>query len=137
VPRQTDVIRVAAGILLQSERILVAERVGGGQFQGLWEFPGGKIEADESADTALCRELKEELDVEATRFQPFMALDHRYADRHVQLEFFLVSQWSGQVRSVEGQELRWVSRAELRQIELLPADRPVVDALCALKLAEV
>lgn len=136
VPRQADVIHVAAGILIEGHRILVAERVGGGPFQGLWEFPGGKIEADESASAALCRELSEELSIDVAAFESFMTLEHRYTDRHVHLEFFLVTQWTGEIRSLEGQDLRWVDRAELQEIELLPADRPVVEALGAMELAE-
>ncbi len=129
MPRQTDVIDVAAGILVDGDRVLISERVGGGPFQGMWEFPGGKIEASETASAALVRELGEELSIDVATFEPFMALEHRYSDRHVRLQFFLVTEWTGDVQSAEQQALRWVRRGELRHVDLLPADQPVIDAL--------
>jgi 8-oxo-dGTP diphosphatase len=87
---------VAAGILCDSDgRILIAERLGGGPFHGLWEFPGGKIGADESSVQALSRELAEELGIEITTCAPFMNLRHEYDDRIVTIEFFIVSDWTG------------------------------------------
>lgn len=121
---------VAAGILCDSEgRILIAERLGGGQFHGLWEFPGGKIIAGESAPEALSRELAEELGIEATTISSFMNLRHEYDDRVVTIEFFIVSHWNSDPVGREGQELRWVTAESLDADELLPADKPVVEAL--------
>ena len=121
---------VAAGILCDAEgRVLIAERVGGGPFQGLWEFPGGKIGADETALEALLRELAEELGIEVTACATFMNLRHEYDDRIVTIEFFLVSDWASEPVGREGQELRWVPREQLDADELLPADVPVIEAL--------
>ena len=121
---------VAAGILCDSKgRILIAERLGGGSFQGLWEFPGGKIDAGETAPQALSRELAEELGIEVTEFSSFMYLRHEYHDRVVAIEFFIVSQWNSEPVGREGQELRWVPAESLDADELLPADVPVVEAL--------
>jgi len=125
-----DHFDVAAGILCDSEgRILIAERLGGGQFHGLWEFPGGKIIPGESAPEALSRELAEELGIEATNISSFMNLRHEYDDRVVTIEFFIVSNWNSEPVGREGQELRWVTAEALDAEELLPADMPVVEAL--------
>ena len=121
---------VAAGILCDARgRILIAERLGGGPFHGLWEFPGGKIANGETATEALSRELAEELGIEMTAWSSFMNLRHEYDDRTVAIEFFLVSEWNSEPVGREGQELRWVPAESLDPEELLPADVPVVTAL--------
>ena len=121
---------VAAGILCDSSgRVLIAERLGGGPFHGLWEFPGGKIVANETPLEALSRELAEELGIEVTTCASFMNLRHEYDDRIVTIEFFIVSAWNSEPVGREGQALRWVPRDRLDADELLPADVPVVEAL--------
>jgi len=125
---------VAAGILRDGAgRILITERRCDGPFDGLWEFPGGKIGADETPGDALKRELAEEIGIEVTASQPYMDLHHEYPDRTVDLEFFLVTAWRGEPQGLESQGLRWVSPAELDVDELLPADVPVVSALSSLE----
>lgn len=121
---------VAAGVLCDSSgRFLIAERLGDGPFHGLWEFPGGKIDAGETAPQALSRELAEELGIEVTACSSFMNLRHEYDDRIVTIEFFIVSGWNCQPIGREGQELRWVTAESLQSHELLPANQPVVAAL--------
>ena len=121
---------VAAGILCDADgRVLIAERVGGGPFQGMWEFPGGKIGDNETATEALSRELAEELGIEITTWASFMNLRHEYDDRIVTIEFFIVSHWNSEPVGREGQALRWVPREQLDAGELLPADVPVIEAL--------
>jgi len=123
-------LRVAAGILRDiGGRVLITERVGGGPFQGMWEFPGGKIGADESAAEALVRELEEELGIEAAEVEYFMHLDHDYPDRSVSIDFFLVREWKNDPLGLEGQALRWVELESLADQNLLPADVPVIEAL--------
>ncbi len=121
---------VAAGILRNAGgQVLIAERDETGPFSGLWEFPGGKIHAGETALVALKRELLEEIGIEATAIEPFMNLTHEYPDRTVELEFFNVTQWQGVPTGLEGQRIRWVDVADLRADELLPADEPIVKLL--------
>ena len=121
---------VAAGILCDAEgRVLIAERLGDGPFHGLWEFPGGKIGASETASEALARELAEELGIEIMSCASFMNLRHEYDDRTVTIEFFIVSAWQSEPVGREGQALRWVPREHLDPDELLPADVPVIEAL--------
>ena len=121
---------VAAGILRDPEgRVLIAERLGGGPFHGMWEFPGGKIVANESAEQALARELAEELGIQLRSTTHFMHLEHDYPDRSVSIDFFLVSAWVNEPEGLEGQQLRWVDAGRLAEQDLLPADKPVIEAL--------
>lgn len=122
--------RVAAGILRDAAgRVLIAERVGGGPFQGMWEFPGGKIARDESAQDALARELGEELGIVLLEAEHFMYLKHDYPDRSVSIDFFLVNVWQNEPAGLEGQRLCWVQASALTDHDLLPADLPVIEAL--------
>jgi 8-oxo-dGTP diphosphatase len=124
---------VAAGILRKNDgRVLITERLGGGPFHGMWEFPGGKIGAGESAEQALARELTEELGIGLRDASHFMHLEHDYPDRSVSIDFFLVYTWDNEPAGLEGQQLRWVKAASLADHNLLPADVPVIEALRAL-----
>lgn len=121
---------VAAGILCDKRRrVLLAERVDDRAFAGLWEFPGGKIDACESPEAALCRELREELGIEVTDCRHFLSTDHDYSDRRVRLHFYLVTAWREPIRGVVGQKVRWVKIDALDPGQLLPADLPVIAAL--------
>ena len=121
---------VAAGILRNTGgQVLITERIEAGPYCDLWEFPGGKIHAGETALIALKRELLEEIGIEATAIEPFMNLTHEYPDRTVELEFFNVTQWQGVPTGLEGQSLRWIDIPDLCADELLPADAPIVELL--------
>lgn len=123
-------LQVAAGILRDRRgRVLLARRHRHDALHGLWEFPGGKVGAGETAVDALRRELAEELGIRVRTERPFMTLSHDYPDRHVDLEFFIVSDWLGDPEGLEGQRLRWLMPAEFGDIEILPADKPVVEKL--------
>lgn len=123
-------LEVAAGILFDADhRVLIAERSGDGPFNGMWEFPGGKIAAGESRASALARELAEEIGVIVHKAELFMSLDHDYPDRSVRLHFFKVTAWSGEALGIEGQKIRWVLPADLEAGLMLPADLPVIEAL--------
>jgi 8-oxo-dGTP diphosphatase len=122
--------QVAAGILRDADgRILITERLGGGPFHGMWEFPGGKIATNESPEQALARELAEELGIELRDVAHFMHLEHDYPDRSVSIDFFMVSAWKNEPEGLEGQQLRWVEAGSLADQDLLPADVPVIEAL--------
>ena len=128
----TDVtfIKVAAGVLQDLHgRILIAQRPPGGHVGGCWEFPGGKLKVDEPPAQALKRELMEELGVTVEAAVPFITYQHAYAERTVELHVFLVERYAGVPRGVEGQPLRWVTKAELASAGLLEADLPIVAAL--------
>lgn len=103
--------------------------MGGGPFNGLWEFPGGKLRDGESPDKALTRELREEIGIEALTSETFMRISHDYADRSVAIDFFLVHEWRNDPAGLEGQQVEWVMPAGLDADRLLPANVPIVEAL--------
>ena len=104
---------VAAVIYGDSEQILIARRPQHLHQGGLWEFPGGKVEAGESAYQGLVRELNEELAINVTTATPFMQVSHDYSDKQVLLDIWQVTAFTGQPRGVEGQDCRWVPLTEL------------------------
>ena len=104
---------VAAVIYGTPDQILIARRPDHLHQGGLWEFPGGKIEAAESAYQGLVRELQEELDITVTAAAPFMQVSHDYSDKHVLLDIWQVTAFDGEARGVEGQECRWVMLSDL------------------------
>jgi 8-oxo-dGTP diphosphatase len=128
-------VLVAACVLLDGEgRILIAKRPPGCPLAGLWEFPGGKVEAGESPEHALSRELAEELGIEiaADDLAPLTFASHAYPDFHLLMPLFLCSRWRGALTPQEGQELAWVRPAELASYDMPPADEPLKAVLPAL-----
>lgn len=128
-------MRVVAAILFDAAgRVLIAQRPAGKPMAGQWEFPGGKMAPDESAQAALARELSEELGIQlasAADCRLFMELVHDYPDRRVALGVWTVGPFHGEPRGLEGQALKWLQPAELWAEDLLPADRPIVEKLNA------
>jgi 8-oxo-dGTP diphosphatase len=123
-------IHVVAGILKdRTGRVLLAERRHDRLLNGFWEFPGGKVRPGETRETALCRELAEELGIEAGGLEHLQTLDHDYPDRLVRLDFFLVTEWRHAVRPLDSQKLLWTSPASIDRQRILPANLPIVDAL--------
>ena len=101
---------------------------------GRWEYPGGKIGPGESERAALDRELHEELGVRVDAARHLMTLAHDYANLHVELSMWIVERYTGSVRSLDGQRLRWVEPAALPAEDILEADRPFTAALQRLAL---
>ena len=94
---------VAVGILIDDAgRVLVTRRAPGAHQGGLWEFPGGKVEVEETLLEALARELREELGVRVETTEPFMVLEHDYGDKQVRLDVHRITRWSGEPRGLEG-----------------------------------
>ena len=102
---------------------------------GWWEFPGGKVAADESDRDALVRVLREELGVETRPEAHVMTLEHEYSDRIIELVLWRARWVSGDIQPLDGQSLKWVPCAALAEERLLPADRPFVEALQLLSSA--
>ena len=126
---------VAAALIVQDGNILIGQRRAEQPMANQWEFPGGKIEAGESPEQALARELEEELGITAVIGQPVTRIRHNY--RHggaVDLQFFAVHQYSGEIQNRIYQQVRWVRLEDLAGYDFLAADRGLIRDLAAGKL---
>ena len=129
---QLPLVLVSAVALVDIDgRILLAQRPAHKSMGGLWEFPGGKIEADESPEAALIRELHEELDINTSEscLAPLSFASHAYDDFHLLMMLFVCRRWHGQPRPVEGGALNWVRPNQLRNYPMPPADIPLIPVL--------
>ncbi len=123
-------LRVVAAALCDARgRVLIAQRPADKHMGGHWEFPGGKVGVLETEQQALIRELREELGVAARGPQFCLRLTHAYPDRTVELSFWIVRDFAGAPRGLDGQQLQWVAAADLGQQDILEADRPFIEAL--------
>lgn len=123
-------IHVVAGVINDDQgRILLTRRGEGTHQGGLWEFPGGKLEADEATVDGLRRELKEELGIDLLRSRPLMQNLHHYSDKSILLDVYLVTGYEGIPQGLEGQPLQWVEPGSLADYSMPAADLPVVTAL--------
>lgn len=122
-------VHVAAAVIRDgSGKILIARRADTQHQGGLWEFPGGKVEADESVQTALARELQEELGIVVGAARPLIKVRHDYPDKQVLLDVWEVSGFTGEPHGAEGQPLAWVSARALTDYEFPAANQPIVAA---------
>jgi 8-oxo-dGTP diphosphatase len=112
-------------------RVLLAQRPPGKSLAGLWEFPGGKVEPGETPESALIRELHEELgiDTHASCLAPLTFASHSYPDFHLLMPLFACRRWQGTPHGREGQTLAWVKPAALRDYPMPPADLPLIPIL--------
>ena len=123
-------IFVVAGIFIDHDKsILLAQRSAEKSFPLQWEFPGGKIEEGENSESALKRELFEELNIEVDKMKLFDSVVHEYELFRANIEFFLVNEWSGNLLNKEGQNLHWKKLSDLRDLKILDADVPVISKL--------
>ena len=130
-----NLVLVAACALVDADgRVLLAQRPSGKAMAGLWEFPGGKVEAGERPEATLIRELAEELAivVDEACLAPLTFASHAYADFHLLMPLFICRRWQGTVMPLEGQQLAWVRAHNLRSYPMPPADEPLVAHLMAL-----
>ena len=127
-----SIVLVSAVALIDRDgRILLAQRPEGKSMAGLWEFPGGKIEPDETPEAALVRELSEELDIETwdSCLAPLTFASHSYDDFHLLMPLFACRKWDGIVKPKEGQNLKWVEAKALKDYPMPAADIPLISIL--------
>lgn len=117
------------GILRRENKVLVAKRPSHQSYSGYWEFPGGKVEENESSEAALKRELYEELGIMITLATPWFQYQHVYPDKTVLLNLWLVNAFNHEPRSQEQQELRWVTFSQLLSLQLLDGNLMILDPL--------
>ena len=128
----TKLITVVACAVLDADgRVLMAQRPEGSAHAGLWEFPGGKIEAGETPEQAICRELYEELRIEPCEhcLQPFSFISYAYPDFHLLMPLYISRQWDGIARPQDGQQIKWVMPADIRKLDLVPADKDLAQEI--------
>lgn len=125
------VLAVAVALIDADGRVLIARRPVGRPMAGLWEFPGGKVNAGETPEAALIRELREELAIDVTQscLAPLTFASHGYADFHLLMPLYVCRRWTGTVTAVEGQDLKWVTALRLRDFAMPPADLPLIPHL--------
>ena len=128
------VLVVACALIDADGRILLAQRPPGRTLAGLWEFPGGKLEAGERPEQALIRELAEEVGIKVAEacLAPLTFASHAYDDFHLLMPLYVCRRWEGIVTPKEGQNLAWVRPNRLREYEMPPADAPLIPHLMAL-----
>ena len=126
MPKRITLV-VACALVDEDNRVLIAKRPKGRHMAGLWEFPGGKVEADERPEEALIRELAEELGIDVTEscLVPLSFASHAYDGFHLLMPLFVCRQWDGEVEAREGQELAWVRPNRLNGYDMPPADEPL------------
>ncbi len=130
VPASPERRLVVAAVMRDAGgRLLVARRAAGQHLEGLWEFPGGAVEAGETAEEALARELREELGVPIAVGDPITFSWHRDATREILLLFYAARLVAGVPHGLQGQEVRWVTPAELAALPTPPADADLVRIL--------
>lgn len=125
-------VLVAAAALIDADgRILIAKRPPGGFLGGLWEFPGGKVEVGETPETALLRELREELSIDTWKscLAPLTFASHSYPRFHLLMTLHVCRKWKGQPAARAHSELKWVRARNLGKFPMPPADKPLLPIL--------
>ena len=128
------VLVAACALIDEDGRVLIAERPAGKSMAGLWEFPGGKVEAGERPEECLIRELAEELGIAVNEacLAPLTFASHSYPDFQLHMPLYVCRRWEGTVVATEGQQLAWVRPNKLREYEMPPADVPLIAHLITL-----
>ncbi len=121
----------AVALIDRDGRVLLAQRPKGKSMEGLWEFPGGKVEPYETPEAALIRELEEELGINTWQscLAPLTFASHTYDDFHLLMPLFACRKWEGQVHAKEGQALKWVFAKDLKNYPMPEADIPLIPVL--------
>lgn len=128
--QESSAVHVAVAVIRNARgEVLLTQRHPDSHQGGLWEFPGGKIEADEGLAEGLARELQEELGIKVLHHEPMLRIEHDYGDKQVLLDVHSVTEFAGQPSPCEGQPMRWVDPADLGDYAFPEANGPIVRAI--------
>lgn len=122
------IVRVVAAVIQHGDKIFATQR-GYGEFKGGWEFPGGKIEFNETPQQALIREIKEELDTKIEVGELIDTVEYDYPNFHLSMDCFLCKIKSGKLVLKEHEAAKWLTKQELDTVKWLPADQGVAELL--------
>ena len=125
------IVNVAVGVIKKNNAIFICKRADEQHQGGLWEFPGGKVEAGESVFAALKRELSEEVGITIHSSSQLMVIEHDYGDKCVKLDIHVVSNFSGEAHGAEGQPSEWVAINELSNYEFPAANAEIIEKIQA------
>ena len=127
----TIVLVSAVALVDPDGRVLLSQRPNGKDMAGLWEFPGGKVEANESPEDALIRELEEELGILTWNscLAPLTFASHNYTNFHLLMPLFICRKWEGTPFPKEQQNLNWVRPTDMKNYPMPPADTPIISVL--------
>lgn len=125
----TSTVNVAVGVITKDNLFFVCRRKAHQHQGNKWEFPGGKLEADESVEQALKRELREEIGIELVSSTPLITIEFNYPDKHVNLLVQVVQRFTGTAHGAEGQESKWVNFSELRLLDFPAANQQIIQKL--------
>ena len=122
------IVRVVAAVIRDDDRIFATAR-GYGEYKGWWEFPGGKIEAGETPEEALVREIHEELDTEIRVGELIDTIEYDYPTFHLSMDCFWAEVIAGRLVLKEAEDARWLTKETLESVQWLPADQTIIDAI--------
>lgn len=125
----TKVVHVAVGVITDEEKIFLTKRLADTHQGGKWEFPGGKVENNETVHQALSRELKEEVAIDVLTCTPLMQISHDYGDKKVLLDVFIVDNFSGEAKALEGQESGWFTINAFSDLNFPAANQAIIEKL--------
>ena len=125
------IVHVAVGVIYKDQQLFICKRPDDKHQGGLWEFPGGKVEAGESVFAALKRELSEEVGITIHSSSQLMVIEHDYGDKCVKLDIHVVSNFSGEAHGAEGQPSEWVAINELSNYEFPAANAEIIEKIQA------
>ena len=124
-------IPVASGVIVKNNKILIGLRAEGDSGAGMWEFPGGKVELNESSEDAIKRELREELDIEANVNQKIMKYSHRFKNTIYEISFFEINKFTGSIKKNVHDDLQWIELASLKKYQFISGDLLLIDRILA------
>ncbi|MFT6506016.1 MAG: 8-oxo-dGTP diphosphatase [Colwellia polaris] len=125
----TKIVHVAVGVIKREDKIFLTKRLAASHQGGKWEFPGGKVEANETVHQALHRELKEEVAIDTLSCTPLMQISHDYGDKKVLLDVFVVDNFTGDAKALEGQQSGWFALSEFEGLNFPAANQSIIEKL--------